>query len=207
MRITSAIVASAVLLSAVPAYAQKSNTSGFMANIRLNSVSVTRPNGDNDQFDAEAGGGAGVRLGWGFSQNFTLLAGLDAAKIDFKEGSANGSYSAVHFDIAVQYHFANANRKLVPYIEAGATGLAIGSELEDAGGGAAGEFVQGGSGGTLGVGLNYFFTRSTALNLGLNFAAVKFENFEIDKVEQPNTAGDAGSVRLNLGVTFYPMKR
>jgi hypothetical protein len=207
VRLASGLVASVVLVFASPSYAQKSNTSGFMANIRLNSVSVTRPNGPDDQFDAEAGGGAGVRLGWGFSRNFTILVGLDAAKIDFKEGEADGDYSAGHFDIAVQYHFANPERKLVPYIEAGLTGLALASELEGAGGGSAGEFTQGGSGGTLGAGLNYFMTRSTALHLSLNFAAVEFENVEIGGTAVADSGGDAASVRLNFGVTFYPMKR
>lgn len=207
MRITPMLLAASALLSAAPASAQKSNSSGFMANVHLNSVSVTRARNKDDTYDAESGGGAGLRLGWGFSPNFTLLAGMDAAKIEFKEGEAQGSYAAVHIDLAVQYHFANANRKLVPYIEAGATGLALGSELEDAGGAPNGKFLQGGSGGVLGVGVNYYVARTTALNLSLAFSAVKFENTELAEVEQAGTAGDGGSVRLNFGLTFYPMKR
>lgn len=199
------VAATVVALSPVNGGAQKSNTRGLMANVHLNGVGITRPKDGTTKRKAESGGGAGARLGWGFSPNFTIYAGLDVATLDFKDPGATGDFVLAHFDLIVIYHFANANRKFIPYIEIGGTGRAIGATIEDPTGNM--DFVQGGSGWTAGGGFNYYFTRAAALNLGLQLSGGKFEDAEIDKTTIADTGGEVGSSRLNIGMTFYPMKR
>jgi hypothetical protein len=199
-------IGSMLVLLAAPLYAQKSNTSGFMAGIRLSSVSVTAPVDEDTQHEAEAGGGLGARLGWGVSPNFTLFAGLDLAKMEFKRQGASGNYTAVHLDLGVQYRFASATKKVIPYLEAGFTGLATGAIIRNPGEPER-EFVHGGSGGTLGVGVNYYITGASAVDLSIGFTAAKFENATIGEVAETGTAGDAGSVRVSVGFTFFPMKK
>ena len=209
MRRNSVLFGAMVVALTTPfvAQAQQSNTQGFMGNIHLSGASLTRPEpAAGGKLDAESGGGFGARLGWGFSPNFTVFLGMDAATLDFKGEGAEGNYGLVHLDFGAIYHFANTNRRLVPYLEVALSGRAIGSNAED-GSGTSEEFVQGGSGYTLGGGINYHFTRSAALNLGLSVSVGDFENAEIDNVEIPGSEGSATSSRLSIGMTFFPMKR
>jgi hypothetical protein len=203
---SSYLLAVAVLaVSPSTSIAQKSNTQGFMGNIHFNGVSVTPPKQDGEKSETGSGGGVGFRAGWGFSHNFTIFAGVDVAKVEFDD--TDGDFGMVHLDFAVIYNFANPDRKLIPYLEIGGSARAFGATLKDPGSGAEADFAQGGGGWMAGAGVNYFFTRSTALNVGLNIGGGKFEDMEIDDTTIADTGGDAGSARFNVGLTFYPMKK
>ena len=58
-----------------------------------------------------------------------------------------------------------------------------------------------------GAGVNYYFSRAIALNVGLSLSAGEFENVEYADVEIEDTKGSGVSSRLNVGLTFFPMKR
>jgi hypothetical protein len=198
------VAAIVVALAPVSARAQKSNTQGFMANLHLSGASITPPKVEGEDNETGSGGGAGVRLGWGFSPNFTIYADLDAAKVTFDK--TDGDFALAHIDFAVSYNFLSSSRKLRPYVEVGYSVIALGATLKNPGSPDA-DYVQGGGGWVAGGGINYFFSRSAALNLGLDIGSAKFEDAEIDKTKIADTGGNATTARINLGLTWYPMKR
>lgn len=206
MRRASLIAAGMLALIAPIASAQKSNTQGFMANVHLLGAGLTRPEGEGEKNDAESGSGIGARLGWGFSPNFTIFVGVDAAEMKFKSDTAGPDkhYGLVHFDLGATYYFANPNRKLIPYIEVAASGRSIVIESDVTG---VGDYLQNGGAYTFGAGINYYFARPVALSAGLTLSVGRFENAEFGGGEVPGTEGDAVSSRLKVGLAFFPMKR
>ena len=190
-------------LVGVEAAAQKSNTSGFMLNLHLSGASITRPEAPGESNESESGGGYGARIGWGFTPKLTGFLGLDAAAIDFKGAGATGNFALGHFDLGMTYNFAGSNKQFVPYLEAALTTRAIVSEEDGTGN----KFEQAGAGFTLGAGFNYFFSRSWAFNAGLMVTGGSFEDAEFAGSDIPDSGGSATSSRVNLGVTWYPMKK
>lgn len=194
-------------LIAADAAAQKSNTSGFMLNLHANGTSVTRPEIQGEKSDAESGGGYGARIGWGFTPKLTAFIGLDAAVLKFKGPNApEGDYALGHFDLGLTYNFAGSSKQLVPYLEGAVSSRAIAFEA-DLGGGTKENWEQSGIGFSLGGGINYFFSRPWALNVGVLFTAGSFDDGKFGGTEVPETGGSANTLRVNLGVTWYPMKR
>jgi hypothetical protein len=191
-------VAAILIVAPLPTQAQKSNTQGFMGNLHY---SRTTLKSDEDGAETDQGNGFGARLGWGFSPAFTVYLGLNASKLIIEEDGADGDYGLGQFDLGVTYNFANSNRALVPYLEVAVGTRAIAYST------AGGDVTQAGTSFTFGGGINYFFSRSTALQVGLDFTGGKFENAELDGDEIPDTDISASGGRLMVGFTFYPMKR
>ena len=198
MRSTCLLAAAILIVAPSPSQAQESNTKGFMGNLHYSRTTLKT---DEDGDETDQGNGFGGRLGWGFSPKFTVYVGLEAAKLILEEPGADGDYGLGHLDLGLTYNFANSNRALVPYIEVAVGTRAIAFST------IGGDFTQAGSSFTLGGGINYFFSRSTALQVGLNFTGGKFENAELDGDEIPDTDVSGSSGRLMVGFTFYPMKR
>jgi hypothetical protein len=197
MRSTFLLAAAILIVAPSPAEAQKSNTQGFMGNLHYSRTTLKTEDAD----ETDQGNGFGARLGWGFSPSFTVYLGLAASKLIIEEGGVEGDYGLGQFDLGVMYNFANSNRALVPYLE-----VAVGSRAI-AYSSAGGDFEQTGTSFTLGGGIHYYFARSTALQVGLNFSGGTFEDGELDGSKIPDSGGSASGGRLLVGFTFYPMKK
>jgi predicted porin len=191
------ILAAALVLVPLTGQAQKSNTRGFMANLHYSRTSLKTEDADK----TDMGNGVGVRLGWGFSPSITAYAGLAASKLIIEDPGADGDYGLGQFDIGVTYNFAKSTRALVPYLELALSSQAIAYSS------VAGDFSQTGTGFTFGGGINYYFSRSTALQVGLNFTGSSFDDGEIDGSKIADSGGKASGGRLMIGFTFYPMKK
>lgn len=197
MRSTYALIPAVLALVVSSGHAQKSNTKGFLGNVHYNRTSLKTEGSSK----TEKGNGIGVRLGWGFSPNFTGYLGLGASKMIIDDASGGGDYGLGQGDLGVTYNFASAQRALVPYVELALSSQAIAYSV----GGS--DIKQAGSGFTFGGGINYFFSRSAALQVGLNFTSSKFGDAEVDGTKVPNSGGTGSGGQLMVGFNWYPMKR
>lgn len=194
MRSTYLVVPAMLALLASNGEAQKSNTKGFLGNVHYSRTSLKTEGSDK----TEMGNGVGVRLGWGFSPKFTGYVGLAASKMIIDDASGGGDYGLGQFDLGVTYNFASSSRALIPYIEVALSSDAIaysqgGSDIKAAG-----------TGFTFGGGINYFFSRSAALQVGLNLSSISFDDAEVDGTKVPDSGGSASGGRLMIGLNWYP---
>lgn len=196
--VLSALVAG-MALSAGSLSAQ-SGTSGFMLNAHLTGASVA---GTVEDSESESGGGIGLALGYGFNERVTLLLNVDASRMEYANGEDgdldDGEYDLATADLALRFSFGGPERKLRPYVTTGFTGLVQADEADDV------ELAISGGGITLGGGLEYFFTRSLALDAALNVTSGSFTMFEVDDEEEDLDAGLGFSHgRVQVGVTWHP---
>lgn len=197
MRSTFVVVPALLTLLASAGHAQKSNTKGFLGNVHYSRTSLKIE--DSDRTDQ--GNGAGLRLGWGFNDKFTVFLGLTASKLIIEDDGGDGDYGLGQGDLGLTFNFANTNRALVPYLEVALSSHAIAYET------IGGDVAQAGTGFTFGGGVNYFFSRSAALQLGLNFTTATFDDMELDGDQVPDSDFNASGGRLMIGFNWYPMKR
>ena len=191
--------------SAVSAAAQKSNTTGVMLNAQMHSASVTVQGSDT----SESGLGFGIRLGWGITKNVTLFVGLDTASIETDAMSINnGVYGLTQADLGGIYTF-RAGKSLLPYLEAGIGMRRITSDLTISD--ASGNITEGkasttGMAFSYGLGLNYYFSRPVALNIGVTISGGHFGDYKVNDTRVHNTDFNAASALARFGLTWYPMK-
>ena len=197
MRSTYVLVPALLTLLASTTEAQRSNTKGFLGNLHYSRTSLKIEDADR----TDQGNGGGIRLGWGFNDKFTVFLGLTASKLIIEDDGGDGDYGLGQGDLGLTFNFANSNRALVPYLEVALSSHAISYETP------VGDVAQAGTGFTFGGGVNYFFARSAALQLGLNFTTATFDDLELDGDTQADTDFNASGGRLMIGLNWYPMKR
>ena len=164
------------------------------AAVNATSIKLDETTFSDDQ--RENGYGANIYAGYNFTQNLGLLLSLTASNIN---DSDTEDFGVAHIDFLGRASFPNRSA-LVPYLEIGAG--VVGAEYT-----VQGEEVEleEAVGITLGGGLNYFFTRRVALDLGFRFTAGEFGTAKIDDREVE--IGDGlgfNTTRFNLGFAFYP---
>ena len=143
----------------------------------------------------ENGYGANIYAGYNFTQNLGLLVSLTASNIN---DSDTEDFGVAHIDFLGRASFPNRSA-LVPYLEIGAA--VVGAEYS-----VQGEEVElEGAGISFGGGLNYFFNRRVALDLGFRFTTGEFGTAKIANREVETGDGVGfNTTRLNLGLAFYP---
>lgn len=76
--------------------------------------------------DSDGGGGAGIRVGYGFNRIVTGFLQIDGSSIDTKNAPRlSGEWGMAHVDLGVGFHFANSLRVWVPYLEAAVGARAV----------------------------------------------------------------------------------
>lgn len=195
-------VAAPISAAAQSPAASRSNTNGLLLALAPNGSSI---DSDDLESDAQSGGGFAAQLGWGFIPMFTLLAGAGGARID-QDG---GDFVLIHFDLLGRFNF-RSGQSLVPFVEGGLTARVAGQDdavvVDSDGTQRTVDLEISGGAFTLGGGINYFVNPTVALGASLQvsggeFSTVKFNNVSIDGFEL-----DATSTRLNLVLTWYPMR-
>lgn len=206
-----ALIATAIVLAgwSIPAAAQsqtegdKSNTTGIMLAFFLNGTSI-----DSDDFDdVSTGGGFAAQLGYGFGPKFTLIAGLAGARMD----EDPEEFVLVHFDVIARFNFRSPAHAFVPFIEGGVSARVAGQDdavLSSNGGPPqTADLEMAGGAANFGGGFHYFVSPTFALGANLQFSWGEFSTVELNDVEVEDLEIEANSARLNLGLTWYPMRR
>jgi hypothetical protein len=155
--------------------------------------------------DAKSGGGFSAQLGWGFTPMFTMLVGVSGAQLsDDPE-----DFVLVHLDLVGRFNFRSGEHAFVPFLEVGMSGRA--ADQDDAivgvnGSSQTGNLEMAGSAFTFGGGFHYFVAPTVALGANLQISTGTFSTVEIDNVEVEGFELDAISSRLNLGLTWHPVR-
>jgi len=149
---------------------------------------------------SHSGGGGGIQIGYGFTPLITIYLGVNGSSMSTDD--IEDAYTLAHVELGSQFNFQSGRSALVPY---GDIAFTFRQATIDFGSNA--EVDINGGGITLGGGLKYFLSPKFALDLNLlgtfgTFTEVDFGGvaFDIDEV-------DATSVRLGLGLSFFPSPR
>lgn len=160
-------------------------TKGFYLNASVLGASWTM---DELDIDAESGGGAGLKLGYNFNNNFGLFTSLDAALMNPDEGE----YVLAHFDIGLQGTFGAATSRFRPFLNLVASGM---SAQDD-------EIEINGAGISIGGGALVFLTRSVALNINYKHGLIEMSEYKMDS-QSFDIEENATTMRLLIGLEFY----
>ncbi len=206
----TAAIGALLLLTAAPLTAQTatpvaaggSTAKGLIISAHLNGSRITAKDVTDE---SDSGVGFGLQLGYGFTSQLAIVLSGTAAAMKSDE---RDDYTLTHYDVMGRYSFTGPTRRLVPFVEAGYTRreLSMDDVTLDLGNSPSTDDISvTGNGITLGGGAQYYVSPKLALGVGLKWTTgdlttVKFGNVSIDGQDI-----DSKTLRLDLGVTWYPM--
>jgi hypothetical protein len=175
--------------------APRSNTAGFNLGAFVNAAGI-----QVEDSDAENGVGLGLHLGYGFSQNVSIFARVNVTSIGSDELADN--YNLAHVDLGARYSFGQPSATLRPYLAGALSGHAVSFDL-----GSSGTLDARGPGLTASGGLEYFLSRTVALEAGLSVSVGKFNEGRIGDsgwVDLDEDELNTTTSRLDIGVSWHP---
>ncbi len=179
--------------------AQVSTTRGLSLGGYLQGASLSVEGGD-----PAGGGGAGLRVGYGLNRTVTLFVRADHSEMDVEDASIVGQWALGHGEFGARFHFANALRRWVPYLEAAAGARTVSVTGAEVDGEPEGKVSFTGGAFSLGGGLGVHFNQTLALDLGLIWTGGEFTDIDVGNVSVRGFDIDAQSFRFNLGLTWWP---
>ena len=179
------------------------NTTGFMLNAHVLAAPGITLKGENggSQDVSGFGGGVGLQVGYGFTPMFMAFANMDLAKQGSEFNGLDGSFGLTHFEVGLRSNFHMQSR-YIPYATVAFGARAIGAEVESQGQTA--DVSISGSAFSVGAGLQRFWSRKLALDLGVQLGFGKFDTQKIDDNETDLEVKNTMTTRLKLGVNWYP---
>jgi len=145
---------------------------------------------DDTQFDENdengTGPGLGLAIGYGFNHVLTLMVSVSSYSLN--DGAAQSSYA----EVLGRFHILN--RRITPYVEAGALGTYFKYDDVDS------RFS--GTGLSLGTGLNIRITPKASIELGIRPSRIYFNKIKVG--DQTNDIDDVKTwqTRAHIGVSF-----
>jgi Outer membrane protein beta-barrel domain len=190
----------AFLLAPALSLAQGSTTRGLSLGAHLMGTSLEVENGDRS-----AGGGFGLRVGYGFNRIVTGFVHIDGSRVEVEEGQrVGGEWDLAHAEVGARFHFANSLRRWVPYLEVSAGGRSVSVAEAQVNGQPAGDLSFSGGAVTFGGGLSAYFTRKLALDVSLKLTGGTFNKVDVGPLSVNNLDIDAASARFGVGFTWWP---
>lgn len=181
------------------AAAQESTTRGLSLALYLQGASLSVEGGDPG-----GGGGGGLRVGYGINRTVTLFLRTDASKTTVEDAEIEGEWTLGHAELGGRFHFANSLRSWVPWAEVALGGRAVTVDNAEVEGEAEEQVTFSGTSFSLGGGLDFYFSESLALDLGLAWSSGEFDEIEVGAVSLSGFDLDARSFRLNVGLAWWP---
>ena len=184
----------ALLASSAPLTAQaplQSRTSGFTAGASVNGSSLS----GWGESSPDAGGGFGVRAGYGLSR-LQLFAALDFGVM--AGGKLGTDYGIGHGEAGARYSFRSDSRALRPYVQATVLRL-VTLEGEDTD-----EMTSSGAGYSAGAGVEYFLRRSIAVDLGVSRTRGSITVTENHAGARGDLDAGYATTRVTLGLNWHP---
>jgi hypothetical protein len=186
-------------MAATPAAAQRSTTRGFNIGAHLQAASLKV-----EDDEPSGGGGAGIRVGYGFNRTLTGYVELDGITFDVENPELEGEWTMGQVDFGLRYNFANSQRRLIPFLDAAIGGRAVSVEDATSEGEDAGKVTFSGGAFSLGGGVSFFTSEKFAVETLVKFTGGKFEQIDVGDVSVRNLDIDASSFRFKLGVSWWP---
>jgi hypothetical protein len=185
---------------ASPVQGQESTTRGLNLGFHLQGATLSVGDGE-----ADGGGGAGFRVGYGINRIVTLYFEGDGVSVE-SDGSDEfqGTWTLGHGDLGVRFHFANALRSWVPYLDVaiGARAASVkditsgNQDLED--------ITFNGGAFTFGGGIYFYFKQTLAMEVGFKVSGGEFTELDLGAVSFENLDIDATSNRFKVGLVWWP---
>lgn len=193
------LAAFAAGMAVSPAAAQRSTTRGFTVGAHLQGASL-----EVEDDDPAGGGGAGLRVGYGFNRNFAGYIEADGIRFDVENTDFGGEWTMAHVDLGLRYSFANSLRRWVPFLEAAIGARAV--RLEDAtvDGDSVGQLNFSGGALSLGGGVGFFVSEKLAIETLVKFSGGTFEQVDVGNVSVNNLDIEASSFRFKVGLAWWP---
>lgn len=145
-----------------------------------------------------------MRVGYGLNRTVTLFVRADHSEMDVEDASIVGQWALGHGEFGARFHFANALRRWVPYLEAAAGARTVSVTGAEVDGEPEGKVSFTGGAFSLGGGLGVHFNQTLALDLGLIWTGGEFTDIDVGNVSVRGFDIDAQSFRFNLGLTWWP---
>jgi hypothetical protein len=193
-----------------PAVAQRSTTRGFTVGAHFQGASLAVEDADPSETllvegaDPSSGGGAGLRVGYGFNRNFTGYIEADGITFDVENDYFGGEWSMAHVDLGLRYNFANSLRRWIPFVEASIGTRAVRLENATVDGDSVGRLNFTGGSASLGGGVGFFVSETLAIESLVKFTGGTFREIETGNVTVGDHDIDASSFRFKLGLAWWP---
>jgi hypothetical protein len=190
------------LLAPSVALAQLSTTRGLSLGVHLQGTSLTV----KESNETNSGGGLGLRVGYGFNRIVTGFLHVDGAQIDVPTGgTVLGQWNLAHAEIGARFHFANSNRRFVPYLEGAAGARAVSVSNASISGSSNSEDISFNGGAvTFGAGMSTFFKKRAAFDVSLKWTGGTFSEVDLGDISVRNLDIEASSFRFGVGLIFWP---
>lgn len=181
------------------AAAQRSTTRGFTVGAHLQGASLAV-----EDEDPSSGGGAGLRVGYGFNRKFAGYVEVDGIRFDVDNTEFGGEWTMAHIDLGLRYSFANSLRRWIPFLEGAVGARAV--RLEDAtvDGEPVGELSFSGGALSLGGGIGFFVSETLAIETLVKFSGGTFEQVDVGDVSVNDLDIEASSFRFKIGLAWWP---
>ena len=159
-------------------------------------IVTTQPNSGST---TESGPGLGLVLGYGFTPIWAVYGKLSGANMLDVNGN---SFGLGHFDVGVRAHFRTGPHVVVPFVQAGLSGLGEAQTLTNRTG--QHDVTASGAGVAFGGGLNMHVRPALAISAGVTWSVGTFTTYTLDNQTVPGTSLSATSARVHLGVIWFP---
>ncbi len=146
------------------------------------------------------GGGVGLRIGYGFSDLFTLYLDLGGASVEGEEDDVDIEATLAYGELGGEFTFGSDAQQWRPFVNVALQGYGIGEEDDG------NSYAYAGGGLKLGGGVSYFVTPQFALrgSVDLSGGQISIYALDIDGDEEDFDVEDASYslARAHLGVTY-----
>lgn len=177
----------------------RSHSFGFFVGLGVEGDGVSTHPTQSTLWTKEAGGGAGLVLGYGFTPRWSLYSELSDASIGQDGG---GTYSLAHVDLGARVHFRSGVSSVVPFAQLGFSGRRMIQHFPAFPGTSTTESRSAGVG--LGAGLNAHFSPAFAFSGSATWTLGDFNTYEINGQRTAGLSWHATSARLHLGLIWFP---
>lgn len=186
-----------------------SRPSGFMLNVHsvgVPGLTIGGGEGQNGAFNTSFGAGAGATLGWGFNSIFSAFTTLDLAKQNTAPSDTpQGNWGLAHMELGARANVPLGTATTIPYVTASYGGRALAAQATFEDGDKTDVSLSGNYFG-LGAGIEHAFSRTMALDAGVDVGFGKFSHVKVDGDETTEEVDPTRSIRMRLGVTWRPSR-
>ena len=198
-RLVLSAAITALIVSATPTLANaqdKSRARGFFLGGTYEGNGVVVEDSDT----TESGAGAGLIVGYGFTQRLAVFGQLSGASVESADGS--GNYGLGHFDVGMRVHFLAPAKRVVPFAQVGLSSRAFAQDI------GVNRIEASGTGVSFGGGVNVHFKPALALTTGVTWATGNLSDFKLNG----NSSGSLDSLgltsaRVYVGVIWFPQAK
>jgi hypothetical protein len=195
---TSAAVMT-LLLTSLAAAQGRSTTHGFIIGANAQGARVNTDDGYREE-----GGGGGFDVAWGFRNGLSIFLSGAAAAVSPEDELAD-DYTFGHGDFGIRYTFRDDGARLRPFAELAGSTLHMERENVDLGEFGRTDIRVSGPAFTVGGGLGFYFTPSTALDLGVRWSSGSFNRIEADgiSIDLEDDDYDLTTYRVRAGLRYH----